>query len=159
GGSADGGIRGRGRGDDPGGGLLLTAGAHPPGRRAGRPLSRAAARRGLRAQRGARARSDPLRHSRMRYEFKLPDICEGLAAAEVGKWLVKVGDRVVEDQPVLEMMTDKAAVEIPAPGAGVVVEQRANEGDVVKIGAVLYVLDSDAAIGGMASAPEPAPEP
>jgi pyruvate dehydrogenase E2 component (dihydrolipoamide acetyltransferase) len=89
----------------------------------------------------------------MRYEFKLPDIGEGLAEAEVARWLVKVGDRVVEDQPVLEMMTDKAAVEIPAPGAGVVVEQRVNEGEVVKIGAVLYVLESDASIGGMQSAP------
>jgi pyruvate dehydrogenase E2 component (dihydrolipoamide acetyltransferase) len=84
-----------------------------------------------------------------RYEFKLPDIGEGLAEAEVSRWLVKVGDRVVEDQPVLEMMTDKAAVEIPSPGAGVIVEQRAAEGDVVKIGAVLYVLDSEKAIGGM----------
>ena len=93
----------------------------------------------------------------MRYEFKLPDIGEGLAEAEVGKWLVRVGDRVVEDQPVLEMMTDKAAVEIPSPGAGVVVEQRVSEGDVVKIGAVLYVLDSDESIGGMtAAAPEAA---
>src|SRR5579864_2320086 len=98
-----------------------------------------------------------------RYEFKLPDVGEGLAEAEVGKWLVKVGDRVVEDQPVLEMMTDKAAVEIPAPGAGVVVEQRVGEGDVVKIGAVLYVLDSDASIGGLTAAPsahaEPEPAP
>lgn len=84
-----------------------------------------------------------------RFEFKLPDIGEGLAEAEVAKWLVKVGDRVVEDQPVLEMMTDKAAVEIPAPGAGVVVEQRVAEGQVVKIGAVLYVLETEARIGGM----------
>ena len=50
-----------------------------------------------------------------RFEFKLPDIGEGLAEAEVAKWLVSVGDSVVEDQPVLEMMTDKATVEIPAP--------------------------------------------
>jgi len=84
-----------------------------------------------------------------RFEFKLPDIGEGLAEAEVAKWLVKVGDRVVEDQPVLEMMTDKAAVEIPAPGAGVVVEQRVAEGEVVKIGAVLYVLETEARIGGI----------
>ena len=84
-----------------------------------------------------------------RFEFKLPDIGEGLAEAEVAKWLVKVGDRVVEDQPVLEMMTDKAAVEIPAPGVGVVVEQRVAEGEVVKIGAVLYVLETEARIGGM----------
>jgi pyruvate/2-oxoglutarate dehydrogenase complex dihydrolipoamide acyltransferase (E2) component len=90
-----------------------------------------------------------------RYELKLPDIGEGLAEAEVGKWLVKVGDRVVEDQPVLEMMTDKAAVEIPAPGAGVVVEQRVDEGEVVKIGAVLYVLESDSSIGGMSAAEAP----
>jgi pyruvate dehydrogenase E2 component (dihydrolipoamide acetyltransferase) len=88
-----------------------------------------------------------------RFEFKLPDIGEGLAEAEVAKWLVKVGDRVVEDQPVLEMMTDKAAVEIPAPGAGVVVEQRVAEGEVVKIGAVLYVLETEARIGGMHEQP------
>ncbi len=88
-----------------------------------------------------------------RFEFKLPDIGEGLAQAEVAKWLVKVGDHVVEDQPVLEMMTDKAAVEIPAPGAGVVVEQRVAEGDVVKIGAVLYVLETEARIGGMHEQP------
>ncbi len=90
-----------------------------------------------------------------RYEFKLPDIGEGLAEAEVARWLVKVGDHVVEDQPVLEMMTDKAAVEIPSPGAGVVVEQRVSEGDVVKIGAVLYVLEAEASIGGMTSSPAP----
>jgi pyruvate dehydrogenase E2 component (dihydrolipoamide acetyltransferase) len=89
-----------------------------------------------------------------RFEFKLPDIGEGLAEAEVAKWLVKVGDRVVEDQPILEMMTDKAAVEIPAPGAGVVVEQRVAEGEVVKIGTVLYVLETEAHIGGVHEAAE-----
>ncbi len=90
-----------------------------------------------------------------RYEFKLPDIGEGLAEAEVGKWLVKVGEHVVEDQPVIEMMTDKAAVELPSPGAGVVLEQRVTEGEVVKIGAVLYVLESEARIGGMSESAEP----
>jgi pyruvate dehydrogenase E2 component (dihydrolipoamide acetyltransferase) len=82
-----------------------------------------------------------------RYEFRLPDIGEGLAEAEVAKWLVAVGDRVAEDQAVVEMLTDKASVELPAPGAGVVLEQRAAEGDVVKTGSVLYVLESDAQIG------------
>jgi pyruvate dehydrogenase E2 component (dihydrolipoamide acetyltransferase) len=82
-----------------------------------------------------------------RYEFKLPDIGEGLAEAEIAKWLVAVGDRVTEDQPVVEMMTDKATVELPAPGTGVVVEQRAAEGDTVKTGAVLYVLETDGQIG------------
>ena len=78
-----------------------------------------------------------------RFEFKLPDIGEGLAEAEVAKWLVGVGDRVSEDQPVVEMMTDKASVELPSPGAGIVVEHRAAEGDVVKIGGVLYVLETE----------------
>src|SRR5207245_3950208 len=81
------------------------------------------------------------------YEFRLPDIGEGLAEAEVAKWLVSVGDRVAEDQAVVEMLTDKASVELPAPGAGIVLEQRAAEGDVVKTGSVLYVLESDAEIG------------
>jgi pyruvate dehydrogenase E2 component (dihydrolipoamide acetyltransferase) len=82
-----------------------------------------------------------------RFEFRLPDIGEGLAEAEVAKWLVAVGERVKEDQPVVEMMTDKASVELPSPGAGMVVEQLAAEGDVVKTGAVLYVLETEAKIG------------
>ena len=82
-----------------------------------------------------------------RFEFRLPDIGEGLAEAEVARWLVNVGDRVSEDQPVVEMMTDKAMVELPSPGAGVVVERGAAEGDVVKIGEVLYVLEADKPIG------------
>ena len=82
-----------------------------------------------------------------RFEFRLPDIGEGLAEAEVAKWLVSVGDRVTEDQAVVEMMTDKASVELPSPGSGVVVEQLAAEGDVVKTGAVLYVLETETQIG------------
>lgn len=88
-----------------------------------------------------------------RFEFRLPDIGEGLAEAEVAKWLVAVGDRVQEDQPVVEMMTDKATVELPSPGAGTVVEQVAAEGDVVKTGAVLYVLETEARIGAGAGHP------
>lgn len=91
-----------------------------------------------------------------RYEFRLPDIGEGLAEAEVAKWLVSVGDHVAEDQAVVEMMTDKASVELPAPGQGVVVEQVAAEGDVVKVGSVLYVLETDS--GTAASKPEGAAE-
>jgi pyruvate dehydrogenase E2 component (dihydrolipoamide acetyltransferase) len=93
-----------------------------------------------------------------RYEFRLPDVGEGLAEAEVAKWLVAVGDRVTEDQPVVEMMTDKASVELPAPGSGVVLEQRAVEGDVVKTGAVLYVLETDTQVGVTQPAQEPARE-
>ena len=76
----------------------------------------------------------------------MPDIGEGLAEAEVAKWLVAIGDHVIEDQPVVEMMTDKATVELPAPGVGVIVEQVVAEGDVVKTGSVLYVLETDAKI-------------
>jgi pyruvate/2-oxoglutarate dehydrogenase complex dihydrolipoamide acyltransferase (E2) component len=90
-----------------------------------------------------------------RYEFRLPDIGEGLAEAEVARWLVKVGEHVVEDQPVVEMMTDKAAVELPSPGDGVIVEHRAAEGEVVRTGAVLYVLETEARIG---AAPAPGAE-
>lgn len=93
-----------------------------------------------------------------RYEFRLPDIGEGLAEAEVARWLVAVGDRVAEDQAVVEMMTDKASVELPAPGAGVVLEQRASEGDVVMTGAVLYVLETDAQVGVARPAAETARE-
>ena len=85
-----------------------------------------------------------------RFEFRLPDIGEGLAEAEVAKWLVSVGDRVTEDQTVVEMTTDKASVELPSPGSGVVVEQLAAEGDVVKTGAVLYVLETETRIGAAA---------
>ena len=88
-----------------------------------------------------------------RFEFRLPDIGEGLAEAEVAKWLVATGDHVTEDQPVVEMTTDKATVELPSPGAGVVVEQRAAEGDVVKTGAVLYVIETDAQIAAAGAPP------
>ena len=56
----------------------------------------------------------------MAFEFKLPDIGEGVAEGEIVKWLVKAGDAVREDQPLVEVMTDKATVEIPSPRAGTV---------------------------------------
>ncbi len=77
----------------------------------------------------------------MALEFKLPDIGEGIAEGEVVKWLVKVGDTVAEHQPVVEVMTDKATVEIPAPKAGRISELRAEEGAVVPVGQVLFVLE------------------
>ena len=54
------------------------------------------------------------------YTFKLPDIGEGIAEAEIVAWHVKAGDRVAEDQPLADMMTDKATVEIESPVAGVI---------------------------------------
>ncbi|MCA8979451.1 MAG: 2-oxo acid dehydrogenase subunit E2, partial [Planctomycetes bacterium] len=67
----------------------------------------------------------------MTIEFKLPDIGEGVAEGEIVQWLVKAGDQVAEHQSVVEVMTDKATVEIPAPAPGTVTELRAAAGDVV----------------------------
>jgi len=91
----------------------------------------------------------------MALEFKLPDIGEGIAEGEIVKWLVQAGDTVTEHQPVVEVMTDKATVEIPAPQPGQVVELRAKEGDVVPVGQVIFVLagGAEAGQGSSASAP------
>ena len=87
-------------------------------------------------------------------QFKLPDIGEGIAEGEVVKWLVGQGDAVAEHQPVVEVMTDKATVEIPAPAAGRIAALRASEGDTVPVGAVLFLLETQAgAAVAAASAP------
>lgn len=82
------------------------------------------------------------------YEFKLPDIGEGVTEGEIVKWLVAKGDRVTEDQPIVEVMTDKATVTITAPKAGEVVETRGEAGSIVPVHSVLVVFD----VGGGASA-------
>ena len=64
-----------------------------------------------------------------RVEFKLPDIGEGIAEAEIVAWHVSVGDMVAEDQPLADMMTDKATVEMESPTAGRVVEVAGQVGD------------------------------
>ena len=87
-------------------------------------------------------------------EFKLPDIGEGIAEGEIVKWLVSPGTRVEEHQPVVEVMTDKATVEVPAPASGTLTETLAAEGDVVPVGSVIFILDSESS--GAASAPVPA---
>jgi pyruvate dehydrogenase E2 component (dihydrolipoamide acetyltransferase) len=80
----------------------------------------------------------------MALEFKLPDIGEGIAEGEIVKWLVQPGDRVAEHQAVVEVMTDKATVEVPAPRAGKILELRAQAGQVVPVGSVIFVLETDA---------------
>ena len=62
------------------------------------------------------------------YEFKLPDLGEGLTEGEVARWLVVVGQEVAEDEPLVEIQTDKTTVEIPSPAAGVVSQILAYEG-------------------------------
>jgi pyruvate dehydrogenase E2 component (dihydrolipoamide acetyltransferase) len=81
----------------------------------------------------------------MLYEFKLPDIGEGVVEGEVVRWLVAEGDLVREDQPLVEVMTDKATVEIPAPRAGRVAQRLFAEGQVCPVGRVLITIDTDAA--------------
>jgi pyruvate dehydrogenase E2 component (dihydrolipoamide acetyltransferase) len=79
----------------------------------------------------------------MRFEFKLPDIGEGVTEGEVVSWLIKPGDQVTEDQDMVEVMTDKATVTIGAPKAGKVVELGAKEGDTIPVGDVLAVFEVD----------------
>jgi pyruvate dehydrogenase E2 component (dihydrolipoamide acetyltransferase) len=86
------------------------------------------------------------------YEFKLPDLGEGLTEGEVAKWLVAEGEEIAEDAPLVEIQTDKTTVEIPSPAAGVVSRILVAEGDVVPVGTVLVV------IGGEASAASSSPE-
>lgn len=75
-------------------------------------------------------------------EFKLPDVGEGIAEAEVIEWLVAVGEEVAEDQPLVVIETDKSQLELPAPGAGTIVALRASEGDVVKVGEDLVEIST-----------------
>ena len=87
-----------------------------------------------------------------RYEFKLPDIGEGIAEAEIVAWHVKVGDEVKEDQQLADMMTDKATVEMESPVAGRVVAVAGEVGDQIAIGSVLVVFETEAGAGASASA-------
>ena len=80
-----------------------------------------------------------------RFEFKLPDIGEGIAEAEIVQWHVKVGDRVEEDQQLADMMTDKATVEMESPVAGTVLEVAGEVGDQIAIGSVLVVIETEGA--------------
>jgi 2-oxoisovalerate dehydrogenase E2 component (dihydrolipoyl transacylase) len=87
-----------------------------------------------------------------RYEFKLPDIGEGIAEAEIVAWHVKIGDAVAEDQQLADMMTDKATVEMESPVAGKVLEVAGEVGDMIPIGSVLVVIETE----GEAAEPAPA---
>ncbi|MEX2251588.1 MAG: dihydrolipoamide acetyltransferase family protein [Acidimicrobiia bacterium] len=76
----------------------------------------------------------------MAKEFRLPDIGEGLTEAEIVRWLVPEGERVEADQPVVEVETDKAVVEIPSPYAGIVLQHGGAEGETLAVGSVLVVI-------------------
>ena len=75
----------------------------------------------------------------MPYEFKLPDLGEGLTEGEIARWLVSEGQEVAEDDPLVEIQTDKTTVEIPSPAAGVVSQILAAEGDVVPVLSLIHI--------------------
>src|SRR5215467_4228622 len=87
----------------------------------------------------------------MPYDVKLPDIGEGIAEGEIVRWLVKAGDAVKEDQPLVEVMTDKASVEIPSPRTGTIAALHAEEGAMVPVGSVIISI----AVAGEAPAAAP----
>ncbi len=85
------------------------------------------------------------------YEFKLPDLGEGVMEGELVKWHVKPGDAIREDQVLAEVMTDKATVTVPSPKAGNVVKTHGNEGEMVKVHQLLVTMDVEGAIPAAAS--------
>jgi 2-oxoisovalerate dehydrogenase E2 component (dihydrolipoyl transacylase) len=93
------------------------------------------------------------------YLFKLPDIGEGITQAEISAWRVAVGDTVGEDQPLADVLTEKAAVELPSPVAGTVRELRGKPGDFVAVGSPLVVLDVQGGVPRQQAEPAVAPAP
>jgi pyruvate dehydrogenase E2 component (dihydrolipoamide acetyltransferase) len=84
----------------------------------------------------------------MAFEFHLPDLAEGMAEAEVVKWKVSEGDQVEQDQPIVELLTDKATVEIPSPRKGTITKILFQEGEVCPVGEILFVIEEEGAIAG-----------
>lgn len=100
----------------------------------------------------------------MAFDFYMPDIGEGVVEGEIVSWKVKEGDKVALDQPIVEVMTDKATVELPSPRAGTIKKINFKEGDICPVGKVLVVIDEDGAAAsaspsGNGHAPSKAPAP
>lgn len=91
-----------------------------------------------------------------KFTFNMPDVGEGVAEAEVVEWYVKVGDRVEEDQHLVDVMTDKATIDIESPVTGIVTAVAGEVGDVIAIGAMLLVVEVE---GDEAAEPEAVPAP
>ena len=95
----------------------------------------------------------------MAYEFKLPDLGEGLTEGEIARWLVEEGQEIAEDDPLVEVQTDKTTVEIPSPAAGKVASILVEEGKVVPVGTVLVVIGEDRAAPAADEQPRAEPAP
>jgi pyruvate dehydrogenase E2 component (dihydrolipoyllysine-residue acetyltransferase) len=90
----------------------------------------------------------------MPFEFRLPDIGEGVVEGEIVKWHVKPGQNVKEDDPLVEVMTDKATVMIPSPRKGTILQTIGEEGGIVKVGAVMVTLDTGDGTSSVPAAPQ-----
>ena len=88
-----------------------------------------------------------------RFEFRLPDIGEGIAEAEVVAWHVKIGDTIAEDQGIADMMTDKATVEMESPVSGIVIALAGEVGDMIPIGSTLVVIETEEEVEAPPSQP------
>ncbi len=89
-----------------------------------------------------------------KFTFNLPDIGEGIAEAEIVAWHVKVGDNISEDQPIADMMTDKATVEMESPVSGVVTKVAGEAGDVIAIGSMLVEIETATDVSDVSQKPE-----
>ncbi|HEY5072508.1 MAG TPA: dihydrolipoamide acetyltransferase family protein [Caulobacteraceae bacterium] len=92
-----------------------------------------------------------------RYVFKLPDVGEGTAEAEIVVWHAAVGEHIEEDQPLVDVLTDKATVEMTAPVSGLVVSVHGEPGEMAAVGSTLAVIETGGADAGEAKAVDPAP--
>ena len=93
----------------------------------------------------------------MAFNFFMPDIGEGVVEGEIVAWKVKEGDKVKLDQPIVEVMTDKATVELPSPRAGTIAKINYQDGQICPVGQVLVVIDEDGAVARPAPAARSAP--
>src|SRR3984885_6707104 len=136
--------------------FLGSGGAHTTSHRLGHALS-ARLRMGVLSRPSTGRDGAQSRHGvgMSQYVFKMPDLGEGTVDAEIVAWHTKPGDAVTEDQLIVEVMTDKAAVEVPAPVSGRVVSINGAPGDKVAVGSPLIVFEVEGAVanGGAAQSP------
>src|SRR2546422_408833 len=93
--------------------------------------------------RGVHVRLESLTYAEdSRMDFRLPELGEGVYEAEMTRWMVKVGDQVLPGQGLLEVLTDKATMEVPSPFAGAITTLRAEPGQVVKVGQPILAYDA-----------------
>ena len=106
----------------------------------------------------AKTADAPLAAGGGNYVFRLPDVGEGTAEAELVAWHIKPGDMVAEDQHIVDVMTDKATVEIPSPAAGKVISVKGTPGQMLAVGSDILVLQVEGP-GNVGALPQPQAPP